>query len=73
MRGWCVEGIFVIFCNLVDLLLLDTRCLGEAVMVAMSLCSPFEQIVKKLNFVVWDTNLWHCLGGTIVRTTSGIL
>jgi hypothetical protein len=25
---------------------------GEAVVVAVSLCSPFEQIVKKLNFVV---------------------
>jgi len=25
---------------------------GETVVVAMSLCSPFEQIVKKLNFAV---------------------
>jgi hypothetical protein len=25
---------------------------GEAVVVAVSLCSPFEQIVKKLNFAV---------------------
>jgi hypothetical protein len=25
---------------------------GEVVMVAVSLCSPFEPIVKKLNFVV---------------------
>jgi hypothetical protein len=25
---------------------------GEAVVVAVSFCSPFEQIVKKLNFVV---------------------
>jgi hypothetical protein len=25
---------------------------GETVVVAMSFCSPFEQIVKKLNFVV---------------------
>jgi hypothetical protein len=25
---------------------------GEVVVVAMSFCSPFEQIVKKLNFAV---------------------
>jgi hypothetical protein len=25
---------------------------GEAVVVAVSFCSPFEQIVKKLNFLV---------------------
>jgi hypothetical protein len=25
---------------------------GEAIVVAVSFCSPFEQIVKKLNFVV---------------------
>jgi hypothetical protein len=25
---------------------------GKAVVVAVSFCSPFEQIVKKLNFVV---------------------
>jgi hypothetical protein len=25
---------------------------GEAIVVAVSLCSPFEQIVKKLNFAV---------------------
>jgi hypothetical protein len=41
--------------------------------VAVSFCSPFEQIVEKMNFVVWDTTLWHCLGGAVVRTTSGIL
>jgi hypothetical protein len=29
----------------------------EAVVVAVSFCSPFEQIVKKLNFAVWDTTL----------------
>ena len=46
---------------------------GEAVVIAMSFCSPFEQIVKKLNFAVWDTTLRHCLGGTIVGTTSSIL
>jgi hypothetical protein len=42
MRGRCAEGIFVLFCSLVDLLLLDRRCLGEAVVVAVSLCSSFE-------------------------------
>jgi hypothetical protein len=25
---------------------------GEAVVVAVSLCSPFEQIVKKMNFAI---------------------
>jgi hypothetical protein len=25
---------------------------GETVVVAMSLCSPFEQIVKKMNFAI---------------------
>jgi hypothetical protein len=52
MRGWCAEGIFAFFCSLIDLLLLDRRCLGEAVAVAVSFCSPSEQIVKKLNFAV---------------------
>jgi hypothetical protein len=28
MRGWCAEGILALCCNLVDLLLLDRRCLG---------------------------------------------
>jgi hypothetical protein len=28
MRGRCAEGIFVLCCNLVDLLLLDRRCRG---------------------------------------------
>jgi hypothetical protein len=28
MRGRCAEGIFSLCCNLVDLLLLDRRCLG---------------------------------------------
>jgi hypothetical protein len=46
---------------------------GEAVVVAVSFCSPFEQIVKKLNFAVRDTTLRHYLGGTIVGTTYGIL
>jgi hypothetical protein len=52
MRGRCAEGIFVLYCNLVNLLLLDRRCRGEVVVVAVFLCSPFEQIVKKLNFAV---------------------
>jgi hypothetical protein len=45
----------------------------DAVVVAVSFCSPFEQIVKKLNFVVRDTTLQHCLGGTVIRTTSSFL
>ena len=32
---------------------------GEAVVVAVSFCSPFEQIVKNINFAVWDTTLQH--------------
>jgi hypothetical protein len=37
--------------HLVDLLL-DRRCLGRAVVVVVSFCSPFEQNVEKMNFVV---------------------
>jgi hypothetical protein len=44
----------------------------EDVVVTVSFCSHFEQIMKKLNFVVCDTTLRHFLGGTIVGTTSGI-
>jgi hypothetical protein len=29
MRCLCVEGIFSLFCNLFNLLLLDRRCLGQ--------------------------------------------
>ena len=72
-RWLCVEGIFVLCYNLVDLLLLDRRCLGETIVVAMFFCLPFEQIVEKMDFVVWDTTLWHCLGGAVVGTTSSIL
>jgi hypothetical protein len=46
---------------------------GEAVMVAVSFYSPFEKIVKKMNFAVCDTTLRHYLGGTIVGNTSSIL
>jgi hypothetical protein len=46
---------------------------AEAVVVAVSFCSHFEQIVEKMNFVVSDTTLQHCLGGAVVGTTSGIL
>ena len=46
---------------------------GKVVVVATSFCSPFEKIVKKLNFAVWDTTLRHILGGIVVRTTSHIL
>jgi hypothetical protein len=46
---------------------------GKAIVVAVSFCSSFEQIVKKLNFVVWDTTLRNFLDGTVVRTTFGIL
>jgi hypothetical protein len=41
--------------------------------VAVSFCSPFEQIVNKLNFVVRDTTLRHCLGGIVLGTVFGIL
>jgi hypothetical protein len=52
MRCLCAEGIFTLCCNLVDLLLLDRRCLDRGCSGCSILCSPFEQIVKKLNFVV---------------------
>ena len=35
--------------------------------------SCFEQTVKKMNFVVWDTTLKHYLGGKIVGITYGIM
>jgi hypothetical protein len=46
---------------------------GKAIVVAVSFYSPFEQIVKKLNFAVRDTTLLHFLGGKVVETSSGIL
>ena len=52
MRGRSVEGIFALSCNLVDLLLLDRRCRGEAIVVVVSFRSPSEQTVKKLSFAV---------------------
>jgi hypothetical protein len=46
----CSRNILVLLCNLVDLLLLDRRVLGEAAMVSFSFSS--DQIVKRPNFVV---------------------
>jgi hypothetical protein len=46
---------------------------AEAVVVAISFCSHFENIVEKMNFVVRDNALWHYLCGAVVGTTSGIL
>jgi hypothetical protein len=46
---------------------------AKALVVTVSFCSPFEQIVEKMNFVVRDTTLRQCLGGAVVGTTSGIL
>jgi hypothetical protein len=48
----CNKNILVLFYNLVDLLLLDRKVLGEAAVVAVSFCSPSDQIVKRLNFAV---------------------
>jgi hypothetical protein len=42
-------------------------------MIIVSFCSPSDQIVKRLNFAVSEITLWHCFGGTIVKTTFGIL
>ena len=41
MRGQCVEGIFSLCCNLVDLLLLDRRCLGRGGSGCSILLFPF--------------------------------
>ena len=46
---------------------------AKDVVVVVSFCSPFENIVKRLNFAVLEVTLWHCFGGTIVRITYGIL
>jgi hypothetical protein len=50
MRGLCAEGIFVLSATLSTCFCWIEGAWGEAVVVAMSFCSPFEQIVKKLNF-----------------------
>jgi hypothetical protein len=39
-------------CNLVDLFCWIEGALAEAVVAAVSFCSPFEQIVEKMNFLV---------------------
>jgi hypothetical protein len=52
MRGLCAEGIFVFVATLSTCFCWIEGAWGEAVVVAMFLCSPFEQIVKKLNFAV---------------------
>jgi hypothetical protein len=44
MRCLCAEGIFTLFCNLFDLLLLDRRCLAEAVVVAVSFCHLLKRL-----------------------------
>jgi hypothetical protein len=52
MRGWCAEGIFFFAATLSTCFCWIEGAWGEAVVVAVSFCSPFEQIVKKLNFAV---------------------
>jgi hypothetical protein len=52
MRGWCAEGIFVFVATLLTCFCWIEGAWGEAVVVAVSFCSPFEQIVKKMNFAV---------------------
>ena len=41
MRWLCAEGIFVLCCNLVDLLLVDRRCLGQGCSGCSILLFPF--------------------------------
>ena len=53
--------------SLVNLLLLDRRCWGRSGCSAVSFCASFEQIVKKMNFVVWEITLQALFGGTVVR------
>jgi hypothetical protein len=67
----CSRNILVLFYNLVDLLLLDRRVLGEAIVVAVSFSS--DQIVKRINFAYERLLCGTCFVGTVVRTTSGIL
>jgi hypothetical protein len=52
MRGWCAEGIFVFTATLSTYFYWIEGAWGEAVVVAVSFCYPFEQIVKKMNFAV---------------------
>jgi hypothetical protein len=52
MRLFCAEGIFTLFYNLSTCFCWIEGAWAEAVVVAVSFCSPFEQIVKKINFVV---------------------
>ena len=52
MRGRCAEGIFVLFATLSTCFCWIEGAGGDVVVVAVSLCSSFEQIVKKLNFAV---------------------
>jgi hypothetical protein len=53
MRGQCAEGIFLHFvATLSTCFYWIEGAWGEVVVVAVSFCSPFEQIVKKLNFAV---------------------
>jgi hypothetical protein len=46
----CSKNILVLFYNIVDLLLLDRRVLGEATVIEVSFSS--DQIMKRINFVV---------------------
>jgi hypothetical protein len=45
----------------------------EATVVVVVFCTSFEQIVKRMNFLVWEITLQCFFGGAAVRTTSGIL
>jgi hypothetical protein len=49
---WKTLILFVLLYNLFDLLLLDRNVLGEAVVVAVTFCSPSDWIMKRENFVV---------------------
>jgi hypothetical protein len=51
-RTMCKKESFHFVATLSTCFCLIEGAWGEAVVVAVSLCSPFEQIVKKLNFAV---------------------
>jgi len=72
-RGWCAEGIFSLCYNLVDLLLLDRRCLGRGCSGCSVLMFPFWTDCEEVEFCSMGYYLVALFIGTIVRTTSGIL
>ena len=66
MRGQCVEEIFTLCCNLVDLLLLDRRCLGQGCSGYSVLLFSFWTYCEEAEFCSMRYYL-----ATLFRLTSG--